>query len=65
MENISTSSKTRIPLEAPSVLILTQSGEENWKRTKNFTTTSINTKKLNHVQIQHIIVHLSFRQISH
>ena len=28
-ENTSTSNKTRIPLTAPSVLILTQSGEEN------------------------------------
>jgi len=59
-ENTSTSSKTMIPLATPSVLILTQPGEgnsSNRKKMKNFTITSINTKKLNHLEIQHIILH--------
>ena len=60
-KNTSTSNKTRISPSSPISVNFNQAWSRelpsNRKRTKNFTTMSINTKKLNHVEIQHIILH--------
>ena len=60
-KNTYTSSKIRIPLAIPSVLILTQPDEGNSRLTgreqRTFSLRVLLPKKLNHVGIQNIIFH--------
>ena len=60
-KNTSTSSKTKISPSSPISVnfnpVWWKKLSFNRKRTKNFTSTSINTKKRDHVKIQHVILH--------
>jgi len=68
-KNTSTSSKTIIFSSSPINVNFNPTWWRelsfNRKKTKNFTSTNINTKKLNHIEIQYIILHWNFKRISH